>query len=1845
MEQPKNQIVSRTKVNGAAHQAPTGDRLRAQQPEEFEGEPRKVESKLLIAIAATFAADLLLHPLKFWMETLTISADVTMAPYAQVMQELLSPESLLSKNETGFNILLIRWDDWIRERLVGESVEQNLEHIRRVASEFVLAIGVIRNRTNASILLFFCPPSSALPGQYTELFEELQSQLKTQMGALARVHCWSHADVVRLYPVVMHEDLQTDRIGHIPYTNEYFVAIATLLARRIATLLKPQYKVIVIDCDNTLWRGVCGEDGPAGVEPTPAHLQFQKLLIRQHDAGMLLCLCSKNNASDVESVFKSRPDMLLREAHLVSFRVNWQSKSSNLQSLSQELGLSLDSFIFVDDDPVECAEVQVHCPSVLTLQFPQTPEAIAHFLDHVWAFDHIGVTEDARRRTAQYKENRVRRVALEQAADLKQFLASLELKVDISFMQAGQLGRVAELVQRTNQFNLTTIRRRSSDIEALWSSGELNILVVHVRDRFGDYGLVGALFVRCEPSSFDVDTFVLSCRVLGRGVEHQIMSDLGEMARKDGLKEIVLRYRQTPRNGPAWEFLERSFMQFGAPSNEDAEAGTETVFRIPLDHSAREMPDGSQGKRADERVKPSSALSPGQTEPSAKWHEAAYRLSALADLLEAIDQSTSPRQQPAVNAYVAPRSRMEATVAGIFAEVIGLKEVGIHDDFFELGGDSLKAVQAISRISSVLGLEFTLAQFFEAPTPEKVAATLVGASQASSPIRRIDRTRPIPLSSAQRRLWFIDQLEDTSAAYHVCQGVRLTGPLDQEALRSALDSLVNRHEALRTVFIDVNGEPGQEIVPEKSFELRFVDLRRQKTPTRDAEVRRRTREGSTRPFDLSVGPLIRGELLQLSEEEHVLLIVMHHIVSDGWSIGVLVREMGALYAAHRAGEPDALPQLPIQYADYAHWQRQLSEGPEMEAQLEYWKGHLQGAPELLDLPTDRPRPARQSYRGSSASVSLGSKLAADLKSLSRRLNLTLAMTLHTAWSIVLSRLSGQDDIVVGMPVANRRRIELEGLIGFFVNTLTVRLHLQNDSRVIDLLQQAKGSMLGAYAHQDLPFEQIVEALRPVRSLSHNPLFQAMFVLQNAPRGAMELAGLTLVEEEIPLEATQFDLLLSLREMENDIAGTLNYATDLFDSATIERWIVYLKSVLEWIARDPQQKVSELQLMSEDERRQVIDSFNQTHVVYPRDKLIHELFEEQAERAPNAIAVVHEHQSLTYAELNAKANQLARYLLNQGVGPDQLVGVCVGRSLEMVVGLLGILKAGGAYVPLDPHYPAERLQYMLEDSAPLVVLTQEELRGLLPATQAEVIALDAKLKEIGGRIADNIPAAEVGLAVQNLVYVIYTSGSTGSPKGTAMSHRSMVNLIEWHRNTFGACEGRRVLQFAALSFDVAFQETFSTLCTGGTVVLVDEWIRRDVPALAEFLIRHSIHRLFVPPLMLQSLAEHFTKTNASRPASLQDIITAGEQLRITPEISGFFKQLNRCGLHNHYGPTETHVVTSLALTNTPDEWPALPTIGRPISNSQIYILDERQQPVPIGVSGEIYVGGAGVARGYLRRPDLTALRFLPDPFQSDLQARMYRTGDLGRWRSDGRIEYLGRNDNQVKIRGYRIELGEVETQLARHAQVKETVVVSREDAPGQRRLVAYIVPKDPSKMEMTLSVDALRAHLKGTLPEFMIPSAFVMLEHLPSTPNGKLDRHALPVPEYVRRQYEAPRGAVEEFLAEIWTELLRVDGIGRRDDFFDLGGHSLLATRVISRVRERLQVELPVRVLFDAPTVEEMAVRVEAEGGAQAAQEALWSSHRAQDLRRDVDELRDDEVVARIMALERELGHATSGESA
>jgi amino acid adenylation domain-containing protein len=1135
----------------------------------------------------------------------------------------------------------------------------------------------------------------------------------------------------------------------------------------------------------------------------------------------------------------------------------------------------------------------------------------------------------------------------------------------------------------------------------------------------------------------------------------------------------------------------------------------------------------------------------------------------------------------------APRTPAEKALAGLWAQVLGLDCVGIHDNFFAIGGDSILATQLISRVREVMRVEISFRSFFEIPTVAGMARNIEALSQTLPgaqvpPLQAVPRDGPLPLSYAQQRLWFLEQLEPSRAVYNLPLAWRFTGDLNVAALKQSLDDMVRRHEILRTTFPSVDGEAVQVITPELDLPLPVVDLRAFPPSAREAAVQRLVTEEAQRPFDLARGPLVRTALLHVSGEEHVLLVALHHIIFDGWSVEIFWRELATLYTAICTVPPLSLPALPLQYADFAVWQREWLEGEVLEAQLAYWKQRLGDIVPVLDLPTDRPRPLVQTFQGARQALMLPTSLAGGLKALSQREGVTLFMTLVAAFQTLLFRYTGQTDLVVGTPVAGRTRVETEGLLGFFVNTLVLRTDLSGNPRLCELLRRVRVVTLGAYDHQDLPFEKLVEALHPTRDLSHHPLVQVMIALQPSPSSVTELPGLTARPVEVDCGTAKFELTLSLQDTEQGLLAAVEYNSDLFARDTITRMLGHFQILLESIIANPEQRLDALPLLTAAERQQLVVEWSKAAAAHPPHTCLHMLFEAQAERTPDVVAVVCDGQQFSYKALNERANQLAHHLRAFGVGPEVCVGLCVERSVETVVGILGILKAGGAYVPLDPDLPNERLAGMMADARVSVLLTQQRCMAALPAHLAQVVCLDSEWNRIAQQGIANLVS---GVTPENLAYVIYTSGSTGTPKGVMIEHRQVVAFLHGFEHIAPGGEGSIGTTVCPFGFDVSVWEYFSILCFGGTLHVVPPEIATAPEQFARYLVTRRITSAYIPPALLSDIAGHLEQQPA--PIALGRLLVGVEPIQ-QGMLQRFRNLSEQMYIVNGYGPTEATVCATLYPFRAATESDHRTPIGTRTPGHEVYLVDAGMQPAPIGIPGELLIGGAGLARGYINHPELTAEHFILHPFSAVPGARLYKTGDLARYLPDGNLEFLGRRDQQVKIRGYRIELEEIEAALRQHPAVREAVVLAREDVqPRDRRLVAYVVAnQEPAPTSRTL-----RAFLQQKLPAYMAPSSFVILEAFPRTVNGKLDRQALPTPETTpplsAAIFVAPRTPVESILASIWADVLGLERVGVHDNFFELGGDSIRGIQVVARAN-RAGLRLIPKSLFQHQTIAELA---------------------------------------------------------
>jgi amino acid adenylation domain-containing protein len=1138
-------------------------------------------------------------------------------------------------------------------------------------------------------------------------------------------------------------------------------------------------------------------------------------------------------------------------------------------------------------------------------------------------------------------------------------------------------------------------------------------------------------------------------------------------------------------------------------------------------------------------------------------------------------------------AYVAPQTQMQTLLEQIWTEVLGLERIGIHDNFFELGAHSLQIGRVIAKIQQHLCREVSLRSIFESPTIEALAESF-GRSDRDNfnptlfplqlPLQLVSRPSEIPLSYQQQRLWFLSQLLPDMAAYNIRFEIRLNGRLDLPVLQWSLNQIVQQQEALRTTLQLNKGKPVQAISTSLELDMPCIDLQSVPENQREENIQRIARDEANIPFDLATEPLIRVKLLKFDERQHTLLVVVHHVVFDGWSINVFVKELGICYEAKIAGCSDSLPPLPIQYADFSIQQQNYLQGDVLTSLLEFWKDALAGCDGILELPYDRPRPSVQSYKGATKSIVLPSALSIKICSLSQQENVTPFMVFLTAFKILLYRYSGQSDILVGCPVANRTHLAVEGLIGFFTNTLVLRSKISDEMSFWEFLLHVREMFLRFHDHQLLPFEKLVDELQLKRSLSHNPLFQIMFAFQEPSLPVQVLQELSMEVYELEHDTSKFDLTLEVQESGTGLEVRLNYNVDLFNSATIERMLTHYQRLLEGIVANPQLSISSYPLLSEREQEQIVIQWNDTARDYPRDKCLHQLFEEQVIRSPNAVGLMYGSEPLTYKELNNQANQLAHYLKKRGVGVEVPIGLFMERSIEMVVGLLGILKSGGAYVPLDPSYPKERLAFMIEDAGMPIVLAQHKLKDSLPPYSGKLVYLDTEWHHIAQESTQNPDSLDNS---ECLAYIIYTSGSTGKPKGAMLTHRGICNRLMWMQSVFQLSDNDRVLHKTSINFDVSVWELFWPLLTGACLVLANSGGHKDPEYLVKVIAEQKITTIhFVPSMLKVFLNERLLETCSC----LKRIICSGEELTYELE-QRVFERLN-VELHNLYGPTEASIDVSHWTCQTKNNRCAVP-IGHPIFNTELYILDSQLRPLPVGIPGELYIGGEGLARGYLAHPALTAETFIPNAFSQKPGARLYRTGDKSRFRSDGAIEFLGRIDHQVKVRGYRVELGELEHSLTEHPHVSEAVVMLREDIPGNMSLVAYV-----SCTGTIPSSDELRTFLKRKLPDYMIPSAYVVLHSIPFLPNGKIDRRALPVPKCGNSETLAPPAEFltdrECIIAEIWKSVLHLEQISWNENFFDLGGNSLMMVQIRNSIREHLDRDVSIVDLFRYPTIETLA---------------------------------------------------------
>ncbi|WP_270171318.1 non-ribosomal peptide synthase/polyketide synthase [Paenibacillus sp. SYP-B4298] len=1352
---------------------------------------------------------------------------------------------------------------------------------------------------------------------------------------------------------------------------------------------------------------------------------------------------------------------------------------------------------------------------------------------------------------------------------LLEFMSRMELHVDFRpAVTDKEIDKVVHLANWTADFHLTALTFDQSALQEWRHRPNHECWVIEVSDRFGDYGITGALLFACQGGVLDVQAYMISCKVLGKNVEFRVMQQMIAIAKERGCRQLHLHYRKTQRNGVSADFVRK----IGGERMKPEEGGFGAVLTV--DELEQTLAVTGAGDERTLRLQQPANLhrlyapDRSRTNLLAVWEDIRSNYCTSQQIVEGIrrHKQQARRQE---DSYVAPRTPHEERMALIWEEVLSVKPIDIRSHFFELGGNSLLGTQLLSRVREAFGAELSLQALFQQPilqsfleVVQEAAAAHEGRKEES--LQRGEQLEG-PLSYSQQSLWFLQQLEPDSPNYNMTLFVRLEGPLSVNGLVHCLHVIASRHDSLRTTFHLDGGHAVARIA-----ELAEIPLELYQAQGLDTEKREHARsmvlELSRRPFRLEAEPPIKAALIQLHEQEHHLLLVMHHMISDGWSLRVIQQELQDHYRAYILQEATTSSELPIRYADYVRWQRSRLEGSHLQStQLEYWRKRLDGIPPLLLLPTDRPRPAVQTFAGASSRQALPAELSRALYELCQREGVTLYMLLLTAFQVLLHRYTGQETIVVGSPVANRKRTELEGVIGYFVNMLALRADYSVPMSFREALQQTRTVAVEAFSNQDLPFEQLVEALNPERTLAASPVFQVTFALQQQPATRPTVGGLQMTFQELSNGTSKFDLSMAVDESEQGLQVDIDYNTDLYDPATIERMQAHYAELLQGVVQDCMERISHLPLLSQEEKQQY-PLWNRTGVNEVLGRCVHELVSEEAQLRPEGLAVACGAEHMTYRMLNERANALAHYLLARGVDSSSIVAIYLNRSLDLAVAQLAVLKTGAAYMPIDPAYPSQRVSYMLQDAETHTVVTIEQLAEQLPQDgQAQAVCLDSQ----AAIHSYPVTSPSVASSLSDVAYVIYTSGSTGQPKGVEIRHGSLLNLVSWHRRTYEVGYDSRATLLAGTAFDASVWETWPYLTAGASLHVVEEETRLDSLRLCNWLVSARITHTFVPtPLAEALLAEEWPAGTA-----LRYMLTGGDRLRVAPSAALPFL------LVNHYGPTESTVVATSGVVQPGME--AAITIGHPIDNTEVYVLDDWMQRVPIGVRGELYIGGKGLARGYRNRTQLTEERFVAHPYRPG--ERLYRTGDICRQLADGSLEFVGRTDHQVKIRGYRIELGEIEAALSSHPGVRGCIVLVHEDGEGNRRLVGYVAG------DSGLELQQVREGLKDRLPGYMIPAILITLEELPLTPNGKIDHRALPAPDFSAGSTAGvlPRTETEVLLSEIWKQVLGVSAVGVHDNFFALGGDSILSIQVVSRARQA-GLMMTTKHMFQHQTIAELA---------------------------------------------------------
>ena len=1497
---------------------------------------------------------------------------------------------------------------------------------------------------------------------------------------------------------------------------------------------------------------------------------------------MLICLCSKNNSDDALNVFKYRNDMLIKLEHIVCSKINWNAKSQNIHELSKELNLGTDSFIFIDDNPMETAEVQAKFPEILCLTLPNEHNEIPCFLNHVWAFDHLNITDEDKIRTKLYQENNQREQFRKLVPTFESFITNLNIKIHIETINKESIERVSQLTLRTNQFNFSTIRYTEPQLtEAL---NKISCIIVRVSDRFGDYGLVGTVFYQIIEDTLIVYNLLLSCRVLGKGIEHKLINKIGAIALEKNCSDIRLQYIASEKNKPAQLFL-------NSLEGTKVQRKKNMTEYIISPYYAKQFVFNFNKEQCKSESQITSEKKIRNYQPFLMTIAKNFRTPSI--ILNEIHPIKKSRH---INHSSQNHNLLESGLIHIWENNLKIAPILSSDHFLDLGGNSLLAVLIIAQIWRETGIQLSIIEFLQAPTIAEL--TILLSKKKGTPYSEITpisnhlRYTPLPLSHAQERLWFIQQLDSSSSLYNMFCSLQLKGPLSITALEKAFHKIIYRHESLRTYFIEENGTPKQIVIPRDKFQFSLVQRKLSKISNH--QLFQLAKEEAKKPFDLTQAPLIRTTLISTNKNTYHLFICLHHIIHDGWSFDLFCKEINLFYTDYSQNINTNIEEPSVQYIDFTMWQTKfLSQTNPQE--ISYWKDKLKDPP-ILHLPTKPTENAKNDHIGKRVSFTIDENITTQLKNIAKQSGTTLYTILLTAFSVLLAHYSGQEDLIIGSPFSGRHYPGVEKTLGFFVNLITLRIQFIGNPSFQELLNQTKKTVEEAYTNQDIPFEQLIQILKPDRKETlRNPLIQVFFAFQNYQAQNLSLPGINIehtfgTDASILLadfDSAKFDFSLYLQETSNLLKGLVEYSAGLFTQNIIDFIIENFQSLLKEIILHPEQPIFNLRFLDKTKSDTLLNKWNNTKKTFLFNQSIQTIFEKQAKKTPYNIAISYRDQTLTYTDLNKKANLLAHFLIKKGASTGDCIVVYIEGNINLPISILATLKAGCTYVPIPHNTPIERLKTIYHDCQPSIVLTQKSLtRGLegILTTNQILIELDNIHNEIEKGKSANIRTKKNPSA-----YIIYTSGSTGYPKGVILKHQTIINLINW-QTSYKKSQGiNKIAQYATFGFDVSLQEIFFSLLNGCQLCIVPIEIRSNMEKLSNFIKNNEIQVLFLPTSVLDLFISESITRNTTYPY-LQKIIVAGEKLVINEAIKSFYIANPHISLSNHYGPSETHVVTNYDLGSDPNYWDIGPPIGKPIDNTEIYILNKYLSPVPIGAVGEICVAGMSVAKGYLNKPDYTAKKFIVNPFYRSSYSILYKTGDLGRWTPDGNIEYNERIDNQIKIRGFRVELNEIEERLRFHHQISQVVVLYEKNTT----LVAHIIPNESEKIDK----ESLMEYLDQYLPHYMLPHIYKIHKYFPLTQNGKIDTELLLKSEnpliLQKVNHQIATTKTQEIVLDIFSQLLKMHKtkISIDDNFFSLGGHSLLTVHLISLIKKTIKTDIYLQDIFDHPTVKKISALID-----------------------------------------------------